>query len=67
MITYTIAQSRLRLNVGFFAGWRRSLIRPGALYSQKIGRQWRRQIIHGLRTATGAYTEYVRITSTAWD
>ena len=33
----------------------------------KLGRQWRRQIIHGLRTATGAYTEYVRIASTARD
>ncbi|EAB6425779.1 hypothetical protein L5W98_002325 [Salmonella enterica] len=27
----------------------------------KIGRKWRRQIIHGLRAATGAYIEYVRI------
>ncbi|ECI3452357.1 hypothetical protein DLR11_11060 [Salmonella enterica subsp. salamae] len=27
------------------------------VYSQKIGRQWRRQIIHGLRAVTGAYTE----------
>ncbi|EAA7242127.1 hypothetical protein BVD23_06705 [Salmonella enterica] len=66
-MTYTIAQSRWRLNVGFFAGWRRSLTLPGALCSQKIGRQWRRQVIHGLRAATGAYTEYVRMTSTAQD
>lgn len=27
----------------------------------KIGRKWCRQIIHGLRAATGAYIEYVRI------
>lgn len=33
----------------------------------KIGRKWRRQIIHDLRAATGAYIEYVRIASTARD
>lgn len=33
---------------GVLSAWR--------VYSQKIGRQWRRQIIHGLRAVTGAYT-----------
>lgn len=33
----------------------------------RLGREWRRQIIHGLRTATGAYLMYVRIASTARD
>ncbi|MCP1694353.1 hypothetical protein J2T26_004250 [Citrobacter farmeri] len=31
----------------------------------RLGREWRRQIIHGLRTATGAYLMYVRSSSTS--
>ncbi len=31
----------------------------------KIGRKWRRQIVHGKRAGPGAYYMYVRSTSTS--
>ncbi|AUU89316.1 hypothetical protein C2U55_09585 [Enterobacteriaceae bacterium ENNIH3] len=44
---------------------RRSTPTPRGYQAIDGGRQRRRQIIHGLRTATGADSKYVRIASTA--